>query len=65
MKNTQSNRDKLYVLSNKMGLILINKKDTENTLVSKMLDISKPNRPEVKEFFQRQLENVAGQISEI
>ena len=28
----------------------------KNINTSKILDISKPNRPEVKEFFQKQLE---------
>lgn len=45
------NLEKLKDLSSKMNLrfIDINKKDT---YVSKSLDISKPNRPEVKKFFQ-------------
>lgn len=42
-----------------MGLEFI--EDNNLSIInSRMLNISKPERPEVKEFFQRQLENVAG-----
>ena len=58
MKENQLNK-KIHAIANKMGLEFI--EDNNLSIInSRMLNISKPERPEVKEFFQRQLENVAG-----
>lgn len=39
-----------------MGLKFVRKDD--DVAIDKMMEISKPNRPEVREFFQRQLESI-------
>jgi len=57
MKESQSNKEKIYNIANRIGLEFT---ENANTLNSRMLNISKPGRPEVKEFFQRQLEVVSG-----
>lgn len=46
----------LRKLSEKMGLKFVRKDD--DVAIDKMMEISKPNRPEVREFFQRQLESI-------
>lgn len=46
----------LRELSEKMGLKFVRKDD--DVAIDKMMEISKPNRPEVREFFQRQLESI-------
>lgn len=55
------NIDIINDLAEKMGIKFVIVKPEElfkhkNINISKILDISKPNRPEVKEFFQKQLE---------
>lgn len=57
MKESQSNKEKIYNIANRIGLEFT---ENANTLNSRMFNISKPGRPEVKEFFQRQLEVVSG-----
>ncbi|WP_411683140.1 hypothetical protein [Clostridium thailandense] len=57
------NREKLNTMATKMGLKIIEvsreKEETQrNVTYSKMLYISKPNRPEVREHFQKQLEAI-------
>lgn len=47
----------LKELSSKMGLRVVDL-DKEKVFVPKSLDLSKPNRKEVKEFFQRQLDAI-------
>ncbi|WP_411683139.1 hypothetical protein [Clostridium thailandense] len=59
MSNSKIDRNKLDELGKKIGIkfIKINSEDdlkTKNVVYSKMLDISKPNRPGVREFFKRQ-----------
>ena len=56
---------KLKSIAEKMGIEMTETVEMEETNMnySKMLDISKPDRPEVKEFFQRQLEAV-GEVQE-
>lgn len=49
--------ERLKELSIKMGVRFV-EVDEENVSFAKILDISKPNRPEVKEFFQRELERM-------
>lgn len=57
MENTQLNKERIHSIANKMGLKFADNKDS-NILTSRMLNLSKPCRPEVRVFFQRQLENV-------
>ncbi|WP_313232116.1 hypothetical protein [Tissierella praeacuta] len=54
-----SNKERIHVIANRMGLEFTEDKDS-NLLSSRMLNISKPGRPDVKESSQRQLEIVAG-----
>lgn len=59
MKYNKSNKEKIHDIANMMGLQFVdNEKD--NILNSKMLNISKPERPQIKEELQRQLENIVG-----
>lgn len=57
MKDTKLNKERIYAIAHRMGLEFTKDKDI-NILNSRMLNISKPGRPEVKEVIQRQLENV-------
>lgn len=59
MKNIKSNRERIHDVANKMGLEFVNNRNG-NILNSKMLNISKSERSQVKEELQRQLENVVG-----
>ena len=64
MKN-KNRVEKLRNMANKMGIEMTETIEMEenNMNYSKMMDISKPDRPEVKEFFKRQLEAV-GRMNE-
>lgn len=57
LKDTKLNKERIYVIAHRMGLEFTKDKGI-NILNSKILNISKPNRPEVKKILQRQLENL-------
>ncbi len=59
MKRYQSNKDRIHAIADKMGLKFV---DSEGSSIqnSKMLNISKPGRPYVKESIQKQLDILAG-----
>ena len=58
MKN-KSNKEIIHAIAKEMDCEFIENSDS-NELSSRMLNISKPGRPEVKEFLQRQLEMIVG-----
>lgn len=58
IKSFDNRKEKLEIFTNKMGMKLVNSEERRNTYSSKMLDISKPGRPEVKEWLQKQLESI-------
>ena len=58
IKNSNDTKKELELIVNKMGITSLNNKEVRNIYTCKMLDISKPKRPEVKEYFQRKLESI-------
>lgn len=52
------NIQKLNLIANKMGISLVFNKKSDDLGFSKIQNISKPNRPEVKKQIQKQLEAI-------
>ena len=53
-----NNVERLKQIASNIGMISTEHNNIPNN-ISKMLDISKPNRPEIKEELQKQLESIS------
>lgn len=58
IKNFDNRKEKLELVANKMRIRLVDSEENKNLYPSKMLDISKQNRPEIEKYLQKQLESI-------
>lgn len=64
MKDNKSNKEKIHDLAHKMGLKFIENKNVSEPNF-RIINVSKPGRPEVKKSIQRQLEATSGLVRKV